>query len=258
MKLVSYFILLCFVTLPAFAAVVSSIGAFGSAQQVDVTSGNYLGWGYATDGLLAAPFFDNTQSGGVVPSITNNGFTASSRNYGHTFTFDDGTSLESGTNVVTSGNVARLVVGNSLVLTFSDIVRPQERILNLYLGGYRSGRAFSNFFINAAISGGGAPTENADQRSFGINQQRPNRVAVPFVYTLSFASDTATDLEVVFSISTAGGATRNFGVSGYTIEGPAPISVPATLPLTVAGVGAMAILRRRNLRTLERRCGLTV
>ncbi|MEM9880504.1 MAG: VPLPA-CTERM sorting domain-containing protein, partial [Pseudomonadota bacterium] len=78
-------------------------------------------------------------------------------------------------------------------------------------------------------------------------QQTPNRTPIPFVYTLDFSSDTATDLEIFFTISTAGGATRNFGISGYTIAAPvAPIPVPAALPLFLSGLGAFAALKGRK------------
>ncbi|MEM1398055.1 MAG: hypothetical protein AAGH38_11495, partial [Pseudomonadota bacterium] len=100
MKFASCVFAMCLATMPAYAAVVSSIESVGTAQQVDVTTGDFVGWGYATGGFVSTPFFDNTQDGGAVPTVNiapNNAFsTGSARSYGHTFTFDDGTNPTAG------------------------------------------------------------------------------------------------------------------------------------------------------------------
>ncbi|MEM1363743.1 MAG: VPLPA-CTERM sorting domain-containing protein, partial [Pseudomonadota bacterium] len=138
-------------------------------------------------------------------------------------------------------------------LTFLNVVVPETRIFSLYLGGFRQGNGGADLNIDSSLSDSGGPIENAVTQSFRIRTTTiPDRTAVPFVYTLEFSSDTATDLSVTVGVDSAGGNIRNFGIAGFTIEQPAPITppapvpVPAGLPLLIVGLGAIGLVKRSS------------
>lgn len=226
----------------ADAAIVTAInvqaGTAGGVS-VDTTGGTYAAWGYATGALVNG--FDNTKSGTSAPTFTHNGLTSSNRDFGHRFTFGDGTDPTSGTTVVTDGAAASLPGGGGRTWSFlfEDVVTTTESTLTLYIGGWQSGAVGVN--IDATLTGGTAD-EAGTQQSYDITSDTTSGGINSGVYTVTFSSATETDLLVEFATSnTSTKGSRNIGVSGYTLE-----VVPEPGSLALLGLSGLCLIKRRR------------
>ena len=223
------------------ASVVTDINqAPGTGGNIDLTAGSYITWGYDADSLTDG--FSNYKSGTSV-AVVSDPNNASTRDYGYTFTFNDGNSPGSGTAVTSSGGIAGLLADGPSV-TFSGIVSSAEtRRLTLYLGGYASsGSGQVDLLVDATLKGGTAD-ETGAQKTFVVDYGVTTDVAGLAIatYTVDFTSATESDLVIDFNYANVSG-TRNWGLSGYTVE---VIPEPATMGLVAAaGLGALFVRRR--------------
>jgi acetyl esterase/lipase/fibronectin type 3 domain-containing protein len=222
---------------------ISQSSGFGS--NIDLTAGSFVTWGYDADSLIDG--FSNFKSGTTVATVSNPN-TSSTRNYGYTFTFNDGNNPALGTMVTSSGGLAGLLnTGPSIA--FSGIVSSTEtRRLTLYVGGYHSaGSARVTLTFDATLTGG-ISDETGTAQSFVVDSTTSD--AVGFVegyavatYTVEFTSATETDLVITVNYSNASG-TRNWGLCGYTVEtvsgGTPPPAAPTGLTAT-PGNGSVSL-----------------
>lgn len=208
----------------------------GKGGNLDVTAGSYLAWGYATGSL--GDGFDNFKSGTTGPGITNT-TTDTTRDFGYTFTFNDGNSPVSGTTVATSGGQAALL-NSGPHLTFSNIVSSSEtRILTLYVGGFQGGGTDSvDITFNATLTGGPADESGSSQVFYVNSTTAPANYAIA-TYTVEFTSATEKDLRIEMDYSNTN-KTRNSGLSGYTLA-----VIPEPSSFALMGLVGLAMVATR-------------
>jgi acetyl esterase/lipase len=241
--LVPAFISVAFVSEASVVTAISQAPGFGG--NIDLTAGSYMTWGYDADSL--ADGFTNYKSGTTV-AVVSNPNSASTRDYGYTFTFNDGNSPGTGSAVASSGGLSGLLnVGPTI--PFSGIVSSTEmRRLTLYVGGFHSaGSGKMDLTFDVTLTGGIAD-ETGIPQTFVVNKDTSD--AVGFVdgyavatYTVEFTSATEPDLVVDVSYSNLSG-TRNWGLSGYTVEtvsGGTPSPGAPTGLAAVAGNGSVSL-----------------
>jgi hypothetical protein len=216
----------------------------GRGENIDLTAKSYVTWGYDSDSLIDG--FSNFKSATAVAGVSdpNNG---STRDYGYTFTFNDGNSPGSGTAVASSGGLAGLLDAGPSI-TFSGIVSSLEtRRLTLYVGGYHSAGSGSVDLTFDATLTGGTSDETGIPQIFSVNSGTSDAVGFDdgyavATYTVDFTSATESDLVVDVSYANLSG-TRNWGLSGYTVE---VIPEPATMGLV--SIGGLGLVWLRRLR----------
>ena len=196
----------------------------GTGSNIDVTSGTFATWGYATGSL--GDGFDNFQSGDSAAVITNP-TGDSTRDWGYTFSFDDGNSPTTGTSVALSGGQKSLL-NNGPEFTLDNIVTSETQTLTLYLGGWGSSDTagvlldVSGTLTNADNT---SVLETGTLRKFDFVSSGTKDVdgLAIATYTMDFSHASATDLRVNFDFSNESGS-RNWSLAAYTVTVPEPSS----------------------------------
>jgi hypothetical protein len=240
MKTTTYSALFLFTASISSASIVTSLSQdAGLGSNIDLTSGSYLSWGFATGSLNDG--FDNFQSGSTTPAIAGT-TSASTRDFGFTFTFNDGDSPTSGTSVASSGGQAGLLSGGPS-LTFSNIVSSTEtRQLTLYVGGWQSGGDQVDINYDATLTGGVTDESGTSQTMSVVDATTDSDGYRTGVYTVTFSSMTETDLVVDLSYSNVNGS-RNSGISGYTLQ---VVPEPSSFALLAGMLGFTSVMLRRR------------
>jgi hypothetical protein len=213
----------------------------GAGTNVNLTAAPNLGWGYATNSLVSSPVFDNTQTNGLVPaSAGESGLSSSSKDYGWTFTFIDGTSPATATAAASDGNAAGPADGEHWDITFTNIVSSTEtRRVTLYLGGYANtpGGDRVDVTVSSTLTGGSSDETGVD-RTISAQDGTVDDITkiCTGVYTVDFSSATETDLVLQGLISNCSGG-RNVAVCGYRIQ--TVLSQPTGLVATPSNNAAL-------------------
>lgn len=231
------------------AAVVTDLSqASGVGGNIDLTSGSLIAWGYDANELNDG--FTNFKAGTTVATVSNP-TGANTRDFGYTFTYNDGDSPTVGTTVASSGGQAGLLPTSAPKITFNGVVSSTEtRRLTLYVGGYQGGNHSVDIQFDATLTGG-ALDEVGTQRVFTVNKNTTDAnggngagFAIA-TYTVDFTSLTETDLIIDVSFASLSG-TRNWGLSGYSLA-----VIPEPGAVMLVGIGGLMMLGRGRQRRLK-------
>jgi hypothetical protein len=232
----------------AYAATVVNSASFSAAatgQSFDVTGANVVDWGYYTrrGTLVSSSSPDNTKAVSGIGAVTLTPGSVSDGTFGTgglnsdpgSFTFDDGSTLASGTvDVGASFGAWAASETNGATIVFNDLGAGTHTV-TFYVGhSANSGTTSRDLRMNYSL----ATTDGIFASS--EDSGTVAGVLIHGTYTMNFTTDDAS-ADLTLTLDSLSGEAGSGWVGGYIVE-----TVPEPSSLALLALGGLCIARRRR------------